>query len=279
MKDIWAELRAPFMPDDIEWRVQQGAIGRDGKPWAKVLAYVTNRAIQERLDEIVGPDNWQNEFRVTPGGTICRLGVRVKRDDKSFEWVWKEDGSDESDIEAFKGGLSGAMKRAASTGFGIGRYLYRLPPGWAVFREDGRYSAPLKKNPKDKNESPQWFKWEPPELPKWALPDVITLTGNETATPPVVTIPSERKEEGVLDMSPEAVERRRTLMTDINNELKWQESHGGITTAQKAALFGKAQEIADDEDRLKAMLNLTREAEGIKAMIARIEGRTHAHTG
>ena len=50
-----ARLRDPFAPEDIEWRVQQAG-EKNGRPWARVLAYVTNRAIMERLDEVVGPE-------------------------------------------------------------------------------------------------------------------------------------------------------------------------------------------------------------------------------
>ena len=81
------QLRDPFAPDDIEWRVQQ--VGeKNGKPWARVLAYVTNRAIMERLDEVVGPENWQNSYREGPaGGVVCGLAVRVSRPDGSAEWI------------------------------------------------------------------------------------------------------------------------------------------------------------------------------------------------
>lgn len=45
---------APFNPEDIEWRIQQSGKTRDGKVWAMVLAYVTNRAIMKRLDDVCG---------------------------------------------------------------------------------------------------------------------------------------------------------------------------------------------------------------------------------
>ena len=58
-----ARLRDPFAPADIEWRVQTSG-EKNGKPWARVLAYVTNRAIMERFDDVVGPENWQNVYKV-----------------------------------------------------------------------------------------------------------------------------------------------------------------------------------------------------------------------
>ncbi len=48
------------------------------------------------------------------------------RDPVSGEWVEKQDGSGPTDMEPFKGGISGALKRAA-VAWGIGRELYRYP--------------------------------------------------------------------------------------------------------------------------------------------------------
>ena len=39
------------------------------------------------------------------------------------EWVWRTDGAPTTDIEALKGGISGAIKRVAVQ-FGMGAYLY-----------------------------------------------------------------------------------------------------------------------------------------------------------
>lgn len=62
------KLKDPFPSDDIEWRVQSSGKKDGGTLWAMVLAYVTNRAIMERLDDVCGPGNWKNEFRPGPVG-------------------------------------------------------------------------------------------------------------------------------------------------------------------------------------------------------------------
>lgn len=163
-----SRLRDPFPADDIEWRVQQAG-EKNGRPWARVLAYVTNRAIMERLDEAVGPDSWQNVFKEGPaGGVVCGLSVRVVRADGSTEWVTKWDGAENTDVEPVKGGLSGAMKRAAVM-WGVGRYLYDLEEGWARVHDGGRHSAKGKDG---------WFKWDPPELPAWAVPTAAVAATN-----------------------------------------------------------------------------------------------------
>lgn len=151
------KLHDPFELDAIEWRVQQcGA--KNGKPWAMVLCYVTNRAIMDRLDEVCGPANWRNEYREAPqGGVMCGISIKVEG-----EWVTKWDGAENTDIEKVKGGLSGAMKRAAVQ-WGIGRYLYRLEAGFAKVHPGGKFKAYDK-------QTKTGFKWDPPALPKWAIP-------------------------------------------------------------------------------------------------------------
>lgn len=150
-----SKLAEPFPASDVEWRV--GRAGeKNGKVWAMCLAYITNRAIMERLDEAVGPENWCNEFREAPhGGVLCGISIRV--DDG---WVTKWDGAENTDIEGVKGGLSGSMKRAGVQ-WGIGRYLYNLEEGWANVHPNGAHSGKA---------DGKWFKWDPPELPTWALP-------------------------------------------------------------------------------------------------------------
>ena len=163
-------LADPFPASDIEWRLQQAG-EKNGKVWARVLAYITNRAIMQRLDDVCGPENWRNEYRHGPDGAVlCGISVLVPRqsgaDASREEWVTKWDGAENTDIEAVKGGLSNAMKRAAVQ-WGIGRYLYDLEEGFAVVSDNGANYASAKKE--GKNTYPA-FKWDPPALPKWALP-------------------------------------------------------------------------------------------------------------
>lgn len=154
------KLREPLMPSEIEWRVGRSGISNAGKPWAMVLAYVQNRAIMNRLDDVCGPENWKNEFLPAPaGGVMC--GISIKCDG---EWVTKYDGADNTQVEATKGGLSDSMKRAAVQ-WGIGRYLYNLESGWANISPNGKYKGEAKNGGKK-----EYFKWDPPALPSWAIP-------------------------------------------------------------------------------------------------------------
>lgn len=155
-----SRLDEPFAPEDIEWRIQQAGRSGQGKIYAMVLAYVTNRAIMARLDEVCGKANWRNEYQPAPaGGVMCGLSIRV--DD---EWITKWDAAENTQVEAVKGGMSGAMKRAAVQ-WGIGRYLYSLEEAFAEVsteRRNGWNRVRLKDN--------TTFWWLPPPLPTWALP-------------------------------------------------------------------------------------------------------------
>lgn len=78
----------------------------------------------ERLDEVCGPENWQCKYTHAGQKTVCDIGICTDNG-----WVWKADGAGDSDIEAEKGALSDAFKRAAVR-WGIGRYLYDLDSPW-----------------------------------------------------------------------------------------------------------------------------------------------------
>jgi len=160
-------LQRPFPAEDIEWRVSRCGIKKEtGKPWALVLAYITARAVHDRMDEVFGLGGWKNEFREfstgTTAGIICRLWFR---DPESEDWCWKENGAAETDIESFKGGLSSSEKRAFAE-LGGGRYLYRLTENFAETSLQKSHTTPHYAKTKDG----QVFYWGPPELPAWALP-------------------------------------------------------------------------------------------------------------
>lgn len=131
------QLLLPFPASDIEWRT---AYNSGDKTKGFAVPFVDSRAIQERLDKIFGPENWQNEFAVSPSAEdnssayVCTISVYSP---ERNEWIKKSDGSGATDIEPVKGGLSGALKRAASV-LGIGRYLYDLEGLWVEIEQRGK---------------------------------------------------------------------------------------------------------------------------------------------
>lgn len=149
------KLKEPFSSKDIEWRPQ-------GKPYndnVKVLAYVDARAVQDRLDEVCGPDNWTATYQHIPNkGVMCSLAINC-----GGRSVMKQDGSPETDIESFKGGISKALVRTASV-WGVGRYLYKMPETWVTLSSQ-RGPASIYCRVDGRN-----MYFTPPSLPDWALP-------------------------------------------------------------------------------------------------------------
>lgn len=158
-------LAEPFHPDDVEWRVARVSLGQRGKVNCRVLAYITARAIQHRLDDVCGPENWRNEEPriITVNGKsafACGVSIRIEG-----EWVTKWDVADPTNIEAAKGGFSGAMKRAGAQ-WGIGRYLYHLEETKAETSDVNVDGWKYAKLPGDKGT----YWWKAPNLPAWAMP-------------------------------------------------------------------------------------------------------------
>ena len=141
MNEIERKLKRPFPEKSISWRV--GSTNSD-KTKGIALAYVDARDVMKRLDDTFGL-NWQCRYSHAEGKTICEIGVKI-----DGEWIWRAGGAGDTDIEAEKGAISDAFKRAAVL-FGVAQYLYSLPAEWVELDERKR----LKTHPK---------------LPRWATP-------------------------------------------------------------------------------------------------------------
>lgn len=100
-----------------KWRVQSFS---KWKPEASCVAYIDSRQVQELLDEVVGPENWQDKYYEVKGNLFCSIGIRVKG-----LWRFKSDCGTESNVDKQKGEASDAFKRAAVK-WGIGRFLYSM---------------------------------------------------------------------------------------------------------------------------------------------------------
>ena len=162
-----SKLALPFPAEDIEWRVSRAGNGQKGI-YCNVLAYITARAIQSRLDAVCGPANWRNEeprlveFQVGKFAFACGISILI-----SGEWVTKWDVAEPTNVEPAKGGFSGAMKRAGAQ-WGIGRYLYHLDETFAEVSESGAKGWNWAKLPEKQGGGTYY--WKAPSLPAWALP-------------------------------------------------------------------------------------------------------------
>lgn len=131
MDDILKKLAAPFPPASVSWRV--GPVNdRDNPTKGIALAYVDARDVQDRFSAVCGA-YWQNRFPLASGRTVCEIGIK----DDSGEWLWRADGAGDTDMEAEKGGLSDAFKRAAVK-WGVGRYLYDVESPWVAVVKKGK---------------------------------------------------------------------------------------------------------------------------------------------
>jgi hypothetical protein len=152
-KEIYKQLAEPFAPNELEWRSGGGTNTKDMKQGDEckvlVFTYVQARAIQNRLDQVMGIENWCDEYTAGPaGGVICSLSLRI-----GGEWINKQGMAENTQVEAVKGGESDAFKRAAYK-WSIGRYLYDMPEKWcrAIVKGKGIVLA------------------ERPSMPEWAYP-------------------------------------------------------------------------------------------------------------
>lgn len=168
-----AALAAPFPPHKVHWRI--GSTNKE-KTKGLALAYLDARDVMERLDEVVGPENWQCRYPHANGKTCCEIGIYSER---LCAMVWKANGAGDTDVEGNKGAFSDAFKRAAVL-WGIGRYLYDLGNTWVEVEAKGR-STVIKDSEKAKlnralHNLGEAKKPAPPKEPDPFVEDDDTLT-------------------------------------------------------------------------------------------------------
>ena len=245
-------LSAPFDLADVKFKPQAVKGNR-----ALAIAYADVRAVMDRLDDVVGPGNWQDDYEVLhDNSVVCRLHVRL-----AGRWVRKTDVGSPSEQpdsgDRLKAAFSDALKRAAVK-FGIGRYLYRLPQQWADY-------DPVKKQ----------FA-QPPKLPIWAIPTGIARPakpgGKEKPADPVGPKPSVNESKSGLPASGAEFHRRlREADSDLAAKgkcavgaLLTHVSQAGVKAGFGADLNqwnGPAIQLAADETRaFKARLAATTES-------------------
>lgn len=105
--------------DEIECRIAQ--VRANG---ISLLLYKTARTDANLLDETVGEEAWENDFKIVDGVLYGGIGIHT-----SEGVIWKWDAGTESNTEAEKGRASDAFKRAGFK-WGIGRELYTSPFIW-----------------------------------------------------------------------------------------------------------------------------------------------------
>ena len=156
-------LAQPFDPSVIKWVVKATSESKDRKRRGLLAAYADPRAYSDRLNELLTPVGWTQEysmhvvqdFQRKNGGkeacasakvmVICRVTIfgLNSHSGTGEEWADNDNALTSADAQAFK--------RACSC-FGLGRYLYSVPQVWADLDE---FKRPVRL----------------PDLPAWALPE------------------------------------------------------------------------------------------------------------
>ncbi|WP_439620306.1 Rad52/Rad22 family DNA repair protein [Gemmata sp.] len=184
LQAIAAALSEPFEPKEVKFKPQMVKNNR-----ALAMGYIDARLIQDRLDDVLGVENWQDSYDFLPDGSVvCRLRLKL-----GGRWITKTDVGSPSEQpdsgDRVKAAVSDALKRAAVK-FGIGRYLYRLPAQWVDY-------DPVKKQLSN-----------PPQLPAFALPRAKAQPQAAVAAPPrapKVTSPPKPEPVPVVEEKPQPV--------------------------------------------------------------------------
>lgn len=108
--------------DEIEVKVKQ--VTEKG---VVALLYKTVRTDMALLDETVGAENWQDNYREIKGNMYCGIGIWFGSE-RGYVWKWNcgTESREDGEGNEKKGEASDAFKRAGTT-WGIGRELYTAP--------------------------------------------------------------------------------------------------------------------------------------------------------
>lgn len=217
---------APVKDDEVENRILQSGI-KNGKPWAKVAYYLDARAVMNRLDECFGPMNWEDSYTPIANnekGFICTIKINCG----NGVFVSKQDGAENTDVEAVKGGISDSFKRCAVK-LGFGRELYELKNIFAECSLEKRNGWNLAKT-KDGD-----FWWKAPTIsslikttpvapPVKKHPDSMPVVPKEKAQP---TPMSKVQQDQVLNLAKEITilcdndqEEKELFIEEVKKEIK-----------------------------------------------------------
>src|ERR671939_170815 len=145
MTDVWAELAAPLPPGVVAWRQDGRPVARDGKFFARFVAYVDANTVRERLDTVV-PGEWNLTLELLPqlanaddeSGRLDSNRVALKARLQILGVVREDVGTGRD----YKQDATDAFKRAAVR-FGIGHELYAYEQNWVQVDADGKNAKPL----------------------------------------------------------------------------------------------------------------------------------------
>jgi hypothetical protein len=142
--DIWSKLAAPLPGGVISWRQDGRPIQRDGKFFARFVAYVEANTVRERLDTVV-PGEWDLTLDLLPPMPGAPGSVAEDETQVSFKARLQILGVIREDVGTgrdYKSAATDAFKRAAVR-FGIAHELYSFEQNWVQIDGDGKYAKPI----------------------------------------------------------------------------------------------------------------------------------------
>ena len=140
--DVWRRLAAPVDPQAIAWRQDGRPLARDGKFFARFVAYIEANTVRERLDAVV-PGEWNLTLELLP--TAGASDDAIDAAPFAFKARLQILGVVREDVgtgKDYKQASTDAFKRAAVR-FGIGNELYSFEQNWVPMDGDGKYAKPL----------------------------------------------------------------------------------------------------------------------------------------
>jgi hypothetical protein len=139
LKEKFLQLSAPIPTDAIQWRQDGKAITRNGKYYARFVAYVDARFVQQRLDSVF-PGDWQLALSLLPErGDDDGLAEVTFKAALTILGLTREDVGSGSN---YKTASSDSFKRAAVR-FGVAADLYAYEQNWVQIDGDGKYAKPV----------------------------------------------------------------------------------------------------------------------------------------
>jgi hypothetical protein len=188
--DIWSKLAAPLPPGVISWRQDGRPIQRDGKFFARFVAYVEANTVRERLDTVV-PGEWDLTLDLLPPMPGAPGSLAEDETQVSFKARLQILGVIREDVGTgrdYKSAATDAFKRAAVR-FGIAHELYSFEQNWVQIDGDGKYAKPIE-DPAAAYARRQGRtgRTEPPrtdtEVPQAVVTEVVPATGPRASDEP-----------------------------------------------------------------------------------------------
>jgi hypothetical protein len=188
--DIWSKLAAPLPSGVISWRQDGRAIQRDGKFFARFVAYIEANTVRERLDTVV-PGEWDLTLDLLP--SVAGSGQSGDGDEAQVSFkarlqilgVIREDVGTGRD---YKSAATDAFKRAAVR-FGIAHELYAFEQNWVQVEGDGKHAKPVedpaaayarRQGRAGRSEAPR----VETEVPQTVVTDSVAATGPRASDEP-----------------------------------------------------------------------------------------------